>query len=252
MKKSFSLVIIILSMVLLLGLCFSSFAGNHTDKENTFENSQTQAVDYSSLVYTALGDSITWGAYNGIQIEKSYSVLVGENLDLISVKNMSKGGYTLSKGSLYGSIQDAVNYVPTYSNIVSVLGGTNDFAQSMPLGSIDNYDVNTIYGGLHYIAKTLINRCPNAFIFFMTALPLGDTKLEQYHESERTIEEINIAIKEVADLYGIFVLDTYSLANFQNVMNDKSVCDGCHPSPDFHKDNFAPLITKFIKDNYNK
>jgi len=165
---------------------------------------------------------------------------------------MGKGGYTITSCGQYGSIQDILEYVPTYSNIISVMGGTNDFAQNMPLGDINTNDVATIYGGLKHIAKTLINRCPNAYIFFMTALPLGDAKLEQYSNSERTIEEINVAIKEVAKLYKIDVLDTYNLADYQSEMNNSLVTDGCHPSKEFHENKLAPTIAQFIKDNYNK
>ncbi len=243
MKKLLSILSILLVVIVVGFVGFTLF--NSRNKANS-------PIDFSTLTYTALGDSITFGRYNSIKMEKPYPILVGEELGLSNVVNLGVSGLTLSKKGTWGSIITKTNDVPSYSDIISVMGGTNDFAQNMSLGTINDTSTDTVYGGLKNIAHTLKTKCPNAFIFFMTALPLGDSKLKQYLNRKTTIEEINIAIKNVADLYDIPVLDTYSLANFESEMNNKSISDGCHPSDEFHKNNLSPLIIKFIKDNYRK
>lgn len=256
MKKLLNILIIILIIsfigsfgVLLLNKNNDFNGSNNSNSSNSSVNSN---IDFTQLTYTSLGDSITYGAYLKGKLENPYPILVGDELGLIKVTNLGVGGYTLAKDGKYGSIQDVVKNVPEYSNIISVMGGANDFAQSKTLGSITDTDTKTIYGGLKYIAQTLINEHPNSFIFFMTALPMGDKKLEQFSSSEITIEEINVAVIEVAKLYNIPVLDTYNLADYQSEMNNSLVTDGCHPSKEFHENKLAPLIAQFIKDNYKK
>ncbi len=250
MKKIINVVIILLLVVMIGGLGFSIF--RHKDNNNNNDVGVESSVDFSTLTYTALGDSITWGSYQGKQMEKPYSVLVGEELGLLQVNNLGVGGASLSTGKPYATIVTQASSIPLETDIISVMGGTNDFGKNRPLGSITDTGTTSVYGGLKTIAQCIKNFHPNAFVFFMTALPLGDAKLEQYADSDITIEEINIATKKVAKMFDIPVLDTYALANFESEMNNTAISDGCHPTPEFHKNNLTPLVAQFIKDNYKK
>ncbi len=133
------------------------------------DNSSCSNVkNYSSLTYTALGDSITRGSYNKVQMENPYPILVGKELNFANTINLGVSGYTFCENGKWGSIN-----------------------------------------------------------------------------------EINAAIKEVANLHNILVLDTYSLSNFESEMNNTELSDGCHPTPEFHKNNLTPLVVEFIKNNYH-
>ena len=58
------------------------------------------------------------------------------------------------------------------------------------------------------------------------------------------------AIKEVAAIYNIAVLDLLEEGNFESIMYD-SDCDGIHPNQKFVLEVMAPQIAQFIKNNYN-
>ena len=237
-------------VVAIISCCAIFIKPNRTTPEE--DNNIPASVDWSQLTYTALGDSITYGATLEGKTDSPYPVLVAETLDLLYYYNFASGGDTLSLGGEYGSIIQQLRRIPTKSDIISIMGGTNDFAQNMTIGTINDSDLNTVYGALKHIASTLKQTHPNSFIFFMTALPMGDKKLEQFSATQYKISDINDAIKNVALMYNIPVLDTYNLAGYQNEMNNAEVTDGCHPSANFHKNNLAPLIANFIKENYSK
>ena len=65
-----------------------------------------------------------------------------------------------------------------------------------------------------------------------------------------TLEDVANAIKEVAEIYDILVLDLFTYGCFENVMYDND-CDGVHPNQKFVLDVMSPQIANFIKENYN-
>ena len=227
-----------------------SGSGNNTTEE--VSSSEKKEVVLTELDYVSLGDSITYGSINGKK-GTPYCDIVAETLNLASITNRGVGGQTLSNAGKWGSIISQLSKITPEADIISVMGGVNDWAQGVELGNIDDTDSKTIYGGLNYIAHYLKIHYSDSFIFFMTVLPVGDAKHLQYDDVAKcTIEEINVAIKEVAQKYNIPVLDTYELADYQSEMNNSALTDGCHPSQQFHEEVLAPLVAKFIEDNYKE
>lgn len=212
-------------------------------------------VDYSQLTYVALGDSITYGydwSKNGQQMDNPYCELVKNALKLKSVVNYGINSSTVCTG-VDGRVDMCVRYKSMQDNadIVSVMGGVNDFGCWVSLGEPTDKSTTTFYGALNTLAQGLKEKYPNAFIFFMT--PLKWQNNENKTNNGGTLDDFRTAIKTVCDIYDIAVLDTATLADFSTEYNlAEYKGDGLHPTQAFVSGTLAPLITQFIRDNYGK
>lgn len=252
MKSKSKLVVkILVSVLLVVALLSVGLTFSLNKKSSSTNTSDTQEVEFSNMSMACIGDSITQGLCKGVAMEKPYCVVVKESLGLENVYNCGIGGATLSNKNVK-SICNRYYNIPNDVDIITLLGGVNDWAQGVPLGTIDDMNANTIYGALNYIASNMVVKYSNAFIVFMSPLPVSDAKLEQYSSTPYSLADINTAYKNICKKYNIAYLDLYSLSGFENECNDAEKTDGVHPNADFHKNNIAPLLAQFIKDNYKK
>ena len=212
-------------------------------------------VDFSQLTFVAFGDSITYGAdliING-RVEIPYPTAVNNILNFKSYENKGVSGSTITANNI--GLQCITDHITSYTkdaDIIAVLGGVNDYNRSLPLGTIEDKDTSTFYGALHVGMEYLKEKYPDAFIFYMTPFK------EHFHGVDCTtvnssgyiLEDTAKAIKEVAEIYGIAVLDLYEVGNFESIMFDDD-CDGAHPNQKFILEMWAPQVANFIIDNYN-
>lgn len=210
---------------------------------------------FKDLTYTAFGDSITYGAdyFNHYdQMETPYVKEVENILKLSSSRNMGISGATLTANNLgLHCMTNSITSFNEQSDIISVLGGVNDYNRDLPLGTVNDSDPSTIYGALHTSMSYLIENYPNSFIFYMTPYKenFSGRNYADINTQGYTLEDVANAIKAVAEMYNIPVLDLFNEGNFESVMNNED-CDGIHPNQDFVLSTMAPQIAKFIKDNY--
>lgn len=210
---------------------------------------------FEDLTYTAFGDSITYGAdyFNHYaQMETPYVKEVGNILKLSSTNNKGVSGATLTTNNLgLHCMTSSITSFTDQSDIISVLGGVNDYNRDLSLGTISDTDTSTIYGALHASMNYLTTNYPDSFIFYMT--PYKENYSGRHYTNINsegyTLEDVANAIKEVAEIYNIPVLDLFNEGNFESVMNNED-CDGIHPNQDFVLSNMAPQIAAFIKENY--
>ena len=210
-------------------------------------------VDISDLNYAAFGDSITFGAdwsknsaNDGSQMSNPYPQLVGDNLGLASVQNFGVGSSTYCSND-YPNLTCSTDIILAYmgdADIISVMLGVNDWGYSLPLGSISDSDTSTVYGSLNLIATHLTTNHKDAFVFFMTPYKTALTIDTAY-----PLSDLANAVKEVAAMYDIPVLDMYSVGRFELEMYDAN-SDGVHPSQEFFEEYTAPQIAEFIRQNY--
>ena len=223
--------------------------------ENPPSNSEL-AIDFSNEIYYAFGDSITYGADYSLQYAQMaypYPDLVSSTLGLKSFTNYAVSGSTIATdvGGL-PNIYNQLLYADTDADIVSVMGGVNDYNRGVELGTISDTTTNTFYGSLKSICEVLLSKYPDAFVFIMTPY-----KEHCYHESACTnpnaagynLEDYANAVKEVAEIYDIPVLDMYNQGKYELEMYNPS-SDGIHPSQEFIKRYTAPQIAEFIRQNY--
>lgn len=237
MKKIFKL----LSLLLICVLSLSSICCNDDDLP----------VDFTKLTYVAFGDSITYGVDGNVgkRMETPYPNLVANELKFSNVYNYAISGSTITK------INGRVNVNSQYKNavdnadIVSVMIGINDYARSAILGSIEDDDLTSVYGGLNVLVKGLKQKYPSAYIFFITPFDCCRQGIINNANGVK-LPELVTAIKTVCNLNSIPYLDLYT--NGQYSMANDPLSDGIHPTQQFFINYTAPQIVEFIKNNYKK
>ncbi|MBR5145819.1 MAG: SGNH/GDSL hydrolase family protein, partial [Clostridia bacterium] len=212
-------------------------------------------IDFSSMSYVAFGDSITYGAdlIIGGRIETPYPAGIKNALGLLQSENKGVSGATLTQNTInLTCMTDVVTSYSGKADIISVLGGVNDYNRSLPLGTMTDRTATTIYGSLHVSMQYLAENYPDAFIFYMTPYKeyYNGTHWSQKNSAGYNLEEVAIAIKEVAAIYNIEVLDLFNTGNFESIMYDDD-CDGIHPNQNFVTNFTVPQIAQFIRDNYS-
>lgn len=122
---------------------------------------------WSGKSWASLGDSIT-------QQAKWQAGVVGK-LGLLWT-NFGIGGTKISGtvGDADAMCQDTrINAIPTTFDLVSVMGGTNDWAQSVPMGAEDSTDPLTFNGALNTMVTKLMTRFPDKRVILCTT-PYGE------------------------------------------------------------------------------
>ena len=127
-------------------------------------------------------------------------------------------------------------------DVIVVFGGTNDFGHGdAPLGTSADRDDSTFYGAYHVLLQKLQCRYPTADIVVMTPLHrLGeeDCTFNGYGVRRCTnLEGYVDAIRNVASVYGIPVLDLFRTAGMQPsvpVLRELYMPDGLHPNDTGH------------------
>ncbi len=206
-----------------------------------------------------LGDSITEG--HGTSGDgKKFTDLLAANYGVIA-RNYGIGGTRVAKQRVPSSAaRHDLDFIMRTAEMeedadaVVVFGGTNDFGHGdAPLGTMDDRDPYTFYGGLHTLYTTLINRYPDIPIVVLTPLhrcnedsPRGDGGKPEDVGTLKTY--VNI-IREVAEYYSLPVLDLYAVSGMQPrvpIIKERYVPDGLHPNDAGHE-ILAQKIAAFLK-----
>jgi lysophospholipase L1-like esterase len=201
----------------------------------------------------ALGDSITYGAGGTVP----YTDVVKNILGLNTVRNYGVSGSAIAtRSGRTDSFVERYSSMDNDADIIYVMGGTNDFWTNVPLGTINDTTSNTFYGALKILCEGLINKYPNAFIFFGTP-PKGWRSSGYYNEGPNangnTMEDFNKAVKEVCGLYTIPVLDVkHELGIDPSVPIHFSTytSDGIHYNNAGYE-RMGKLIARFIESKFN-
>ena len=214
-----------------------------------------EVTDFSQLTFVAFGDSITYGAdlIIGGRIPTPYPTEVNNRLGFKSYSNLGVSGATYTaNNSGRTCMTDIITSYTSHADIIGVLAGVNDYYAKAKLGTINDNDTSTIYGALHVSMSYLKENYSDSFIFYMTPYKcyFNGILWSEQNSLGYTLEDVSNAIKEVAEIYEISVLDLFTYGGFENVMYDKD-CDGVHPNQKFVLDVMSPQIADFIKEKYN-
>lgn len=199
---------------------------------------------------TGLGDSITWGD-NGLGTG-SNSVSWLAQLPFGKVNNNGvKGSRIAVTAGKTDSFVERYAAIPT-APVISIEGGTNDYQNNVPLGDINSTDNTTFYGALKTVFKGVRENNPDSKIFVMTPMKrtygygIGPNGI-----GLKLLDYVN-AIKEVADLYSIPVLDLYSMSGISPFITahvPKYFADGLHPTNEGYI-WLADVIWAFIQNTF--
>jgi lysophospholipase L1-like esterase len=203
-----------------------------------------------------LGDSITEG--RGTQ--KRYTDLLKVLLGLSEARNYGvsgsriarQAGLTVYEGAERDFCMRAEEMAPDADAVV-VFGGTNDYGHgNAPLGKITDHTPETFYGALHTLMRYLCTVYVGKPIVFLTPLHRVDddkpTTQERACGKKELLVDYVSAIREVAQLYSLPVLDLYATSGIQpNIpaIRELLVPDGLHPNDEGHR-ILAERIANFL------
>lgn len=187
-----------------------------------------------------LGDSITEG-HGLASTEGAYWNLLKEREGVAEIYVDGIGGSRISRQWTPSEkprhdmdfLSRAEN-IPDDADVIVVFGGTNDFGHGdAPLGVRGERSPYTFYGACDLLIRKLMNRCPGAELVFMT--PLHRLVEEQ---NGRRLEDYVRALRQVAEYYGVPVVDLYATSGIQPklAVNKETYCpDGLHPNEAGHE-----------------
>lgn len=200
--------------------------------------------------FVGAGATTSLGAWNGKTVAFLGDSLTSQGAwidPMVAALGLIEGNYGIGGTRLSGNFTESIwqdvriNAIPTTVDAVVMMGGTNDWANNVAIGSESDTDPTTsVYGALNTIADKLKARFPTKMIFFGT-VPLSAMTLprsgfiDTYTNNQGTIDAYNDAVRTVAQRESFALIDFYREAGFhdQNLTSYMSD-DGnrIHPNPD--------------------
>lgn len=204
---------------------------------------------YNGKTLTVVGDSITKG-YN---TAKTYHAYLKELLGFSIVNDFGISGSTVSTGGANPMCDRVANI--TSADIITVFGGTNDFAlgNGVPVGElftvtdgeiVPNKDKATFYGAYNCMLETLLSNFHESRIICFTPI---HREIFESQPSDRQANKKGLylsdyveAIKNSCSFYGVQCCDLYSCFELNpNIASIKETYfhddDGLHPNADGHE-----------------
>lgn len=250
------------------GVSLSFIKSNITEFiENTDEKIKDIAGTTTNLpenlknkIWCSFGDSIT--AANGFQPTVSLKTGLNSVVRGIGGTTVSENGAIawVDASGLYlnrppasqpvGSFeilssmsnQQRINTIPTNTQIISVMAGTNDFG--LPIGLITDATVATFYGAYQLMLDKIYARIPNAEIVLVT--PIHRNTENTVPSNGNFFEQYRVAIRAVAAKYKYRLID---MAESGINQNNQAVMlsDGIHPNSTGYERMARLFINEFNK-----
>ncbi|SFD02894.1 SGNH/GDSL hydrolase family protein [Bacillus sp. UNCCL81] len=223
---------------------------------NIAETKGKKITGYKSKKWISYGDSIT--SSNGWQ------PAVAKRLGLTHV-NRGIGGTTITENGSIAWIDQNGNYkgqppkpqpngtieilssmcnsqrinatIPLDTQLLTIMGGTNDFGRGLPLGKgfptneRPNLDESTFIGALCSMIEKIQTRLPNCWIILMTPVPrYHNGKYEDKNKAGYLTSDYARAVKDVATFYALPCIDLYSNVGWNRMNGEYYLIDSMHPN----------------------
>lgn len=181
-----------------------------------------------------LGDSITYGV--GTDDHFSWVDILGTT-DVYGA--VVKAGHS---GGSIARVSGRHNFVLHYADDVDIANtdvliisaGTNDFNQSVEIGTATDGDNTHFLQAYNTIISGVITTNPNIEIILTTPIKTMDSQpWNEANEAGATLADYADAIKQIADLYSLKVIDLYSYGGFNplvTILKTTYQPDGTHPN----------------------
>lgn len=206
---------------------------------------------WTGSVWTSYGDSIT--------AQNKWQPYVSDQLGLVP-SNQGIGGTkvadTTGTDTQAMCRDERINAINVNSNLITFMGGTNDWAQNVPLGTISDTGTDTFYGSVKKTLEKLITKFPTARVVSMST-PYGKYPnragwTDTYglkNNLNLTTGDYGKVIIEVSRLYGVPCIDVYGNAGWNDINIVTYVTnDGAflHPN-DTGGRRIAEIVLPFLK-----
>ena len=199
------------------------------------------------IIMNCLGDSTTWGdnGQNTGGNHISWTTQIQEFLNFKSIRNYGvKGSRIAITSDRDDSFIERYKYMDNNADIITVLGGINDFNNAVPMGNKDSFDPHCFYGALNTLISELLKKYPNKDIIFMTPMKSNFVHAIKNYPDSFSYNKLNLkqvdyvnAIKDTCDYYSIPVLDMYKES-------------GISPYNEYQANLYMPDKLHYNKDGY--
>lgn len=233
----------------ILNLVGKNFLDKNIFVEHCISSDTASKIDsiFSGKKLTTYGDSITenggWQSYL-----KDYFGFTIENKEI--------DGTTVSDNGNENSFckQNRIDTISSDSDVVIIMGGTNDCGQSIEIGDLtysDGFDTTKFKGGLATTIRMVQNRCPNALIFVASLCGgRGNTAGENldtpvYNSKNLTSYDYAKATKDVAEFFNIQYIPIFEECGINCWNRATYIADTVHPN-DFGKKQLAKIFIKYL------
>lgn len=226
-----------------------------TIKKRTGNNS-------AEIKYTAFGDSITAGI-GSTGNDKSYAYILNGIFGFSAFNNRGVSGTSFVKQNAdNGIIYTRTSDLSGYTGIITVMGGTNDYGNSVgsPLGDVDTilgmaytdltapsttYDAEyTFAEAFRYTIENLIVNNPNAVIYVLS--PINRVNEDVVNDQGKTLDDYRECEKKICHALGITYIDMRECGI--SIFNDNTLLgDGLHPNDNGYK-RMAAFLVKTIEN----
>ncbi len=186
---------------------FIFVSGEKVDNDFTFKGKK----------FVSYGDSITesnkWQDYLVNELDITH---INKGLSSSCISNFETWALSMSN-------DERLNEIPLDADIITIMGGTNDWVARRTIGTLEDETKDTFIGAYKYIIETLMNKAPNARIIIMSP-PFG------YYNAGIGTEEINgvgvhlkdfvNAVRDVANYYKLPFINVYENLGVNKINKD--------------------------------
>lgn len=207
-------------------------------------------TSWENTRWLTLGDSITKAG--------GYQENLLKSLKFSEIDNKGINGQTMAYQKKITSTWELGKNIDYKDyDLITIFIGTNDFRYHKPLGKIESINSNTLndktfIGAYQLLLNKIKSSNPDAKIILITPLQRVDDGFDIHHfneENNQLIDYVN-AIKKVANLYSLPVIDLYAESGITSDNIDIYTRDGLHPNEKGYE-----IISKKIENfllNYKK
>lgn len=128
--------------------------------------------------------------------------------------------------------------IPLDSQLITIMGGTNDFNDSVPLGNglptpeKPTLDESTFIGGLCSTVEKIQARVPKCRVILMTPVPrYHDGGYEYKNKAGALTSDYAQIVREVANFYGLPCIDLFATVGWNKINGNLYLRDSMHPNP---------------------
>ncbi|MGM9666359.1 MAG: SGNH/GDSL hydrolase family protein [Eubacteriales bacterium] len=222
----------------LANIRFRKMAGN-ADKYSAENVQQLENSPIEKMNICYLGSSVTYGASS---LQESFVEFISKRNNTTFVKEAVSGTTLVTTGAGGGSYVKRMTELDKNAKFDLFICqlSTNDASQNKPLGTTDSKDTETVCGAINTIIDYVRETWGCPVIFYTNA----------YYEDENYSAMVE-ALKEIATLKGIGVIDLYTDAEFNNISSEQRslyMADKIHPTKVGYLEWWTPKMEEYIYD----
>ena len=216
-------------------------AKDYIAKENPFKGKK----------WVTIGDSITYGYYtvsSGVGGRYQWQEKVANHFGMTFV-NLGISGSTTA-----GFMRDEVkNNIPSDVDIITVMGGTNDYGQNVNINDVDGYEFSggTYSGAIRELIRYLTTNFPNAKILFCNCIGGGASQdgVTLYEKNDQGKDYYDYARKciEISNKMNIPCINMFGECGINLYNRDKFISDTVHPTVEGYNRIANVYIDNFYK-----